>query len=289
MQTVPRHDIDQEFAAWQAEDSERRSFERNLPAVSQHIEGVRLLFDSALMTMKYRCALDPMAEQPQTWRNVMLAMQAGTAMFAAALRTQGTVEVRLHDSEVAIPATGAQTWTNVGYWLNALYLTLICRADKHTDLLCSVSLDFLRASEKGGVVPPHLYSWAESLQRFWSSEGGSYELVERTLELANPESVEEPGGDARVLLAMPPMVLFGHLLVDEDDEFNGALVEALQWHRMYWTSTPENARHSTGYVSLPLLAMTCLAHDKGFVPIEVESPYIPKGLVDRRWVGEFPT
>ncbi|WP_119727946.1 immunity 49 family protein [Thermomonospora amylolytica] len=289
MQTVPRHDIDQDFARQQVEACERRSFERYLPTISERRERVRQLFDSAVMTMKYRCALDPMAEQPQTWQSVTLAMQAGTAMFAAALRTQGTVEVRLHDSEVAIPATGAQTWTNVGYWLDALYLAMICREDERTNLLCSVSLDFLRASEKGGIVPPHLYAWAESLQRFWRGEPGSLERVEQALELAKPHNIEEPGGDAQVLLAMPPMLLFAHLLVDEDDEFNGALAEALQWHRMYWTSTPENARRSIGYISLPLLAMTCLAHDKGFVPIEVESPYIPKGLVDRRWVGEFPT
>ncbi|MBA9001818.1 immunity 49 family protein [Thermomonospora cellulosilytica] len=288
MQTVPRHDIDREFAAQQVEACERRSFERNMPIASERPEGVRRLFDSASMTMKYRCALDPMAEQPQTWQSVTLAMQAGTAMFTAALRTEGTVEVRLGDSEVAIPATGPRTWTHVGYWLDAMYLALICWEEERTNLLCSVPLDLLRASEKGAIVAPHLYAWAESLQRFWRGEPGAHELVQQALDLAKPQNAEEPGGDARVLLAMPPMILFGHLLADEDHEFNGALDEALRHHRMYWTSTPENARSSNGYVSLPLLAMTSLAHQKG-VPIDIESPYIPMGLVDGRWVGEFPT
>ncbi|MBA9001815.1 immunity 49 family protein [Thermomonospora cellulosilytica] len=287
METVPGHDLDREFVAWQVESSEQRSFQRYLPTISERPERVRQLFDSASMTVQCRCALDPAAERPQTWRSVTLAMQAGVAMFAAGLRAQGTLEVRLGDSEVTIPETGPRAWTNVGYWLDAMYLALICRDEERADLLASVPLDFLRASEMGGVVPLYLYSWAESLQRFWRSEGGSYELVERALELADPEDLEEPGADAQVLLAMPPMVLFGHLLADEDHEFNGALDEALRHHRMYWTSTPENARDSRGHVSLRLLAMTSLAHQKG-VPIEVESPYVPLGPVDGRWAGESP-
>ncbi|MGI5458464.1 Imm49 family immunity protein [Streptomyces sp. CA-249302] len=36
------------------------------------------------------------------------------------------------------------------------------------------------------------------------------------------------------------------------------------------------------------LAMACLAHDSG-IPVEVESGYIPKYLVERGRVGDFPT
>ncbi|ESU48014.1 hypothetical protein P376_4005 [Streptomyces sp. HCCB10043] len=36
------------------------------------------------------------------------------------------------------------------------------------------------------------------------------------------------------------------------------------------------------------LAMACFALDAGF-PVEVESDYLPKHLLQRTWIGEFPT
>lgn len=41
-------------------------------------------------------------------------------------------------------------------------------------------------------------------------------------------------------------------------------------------------------MALPLLAMACLAHDGG-IPIEVETDYLPKHLVQRGRLGEFET
>lgn len=41
-------------------------------------------------------------------------------------------------------------------------------------------------------------------------------------------------------------------------------------------------------MALGPLAMACLAYDAGF-PIEIESEYLPKALVERAWVGEFDT
>lgn len=41
---------------------------------------------------------------------------------------------------------------------------------------------------------------------------------------------------------------------------------------------------SEGLVSLGPLAIACLARDAGF-PIEVESEYLPKALLDFAWTG----
>ncbi|MFF1846674.1 Imm49 family immunity protein [Streptomyces sp. NPDC058232] len=45
---------------------------------------------------------------------------------------------------------------------------------------------------------------------------------------------------------------------------------------------------SEGLVALEPLAMACLAYDAGF-PLEIESDYLPKALVERAWVGKFDT
>ncbi|MGA5420707.1 Imm49 family immunity protein [Streptomyces lavendulocolor] len=42
------------------------------------------------------------------------------------------------------------------------------------------------------------------------------------------------------------------------------------------------------YLALGPLAIACLAYDAGF-PIDVESDYLPSELLNRAWLGEFPT
>lgn len=288
MRTVPRHEIDQEFASRQVEAITEKILEDDLPEVGRDTKGVKFLFTSAMMAMRYQCALDPTATKGPTWESVTLAMQAGSALFAAGLRSAGTVEVRIHTSVVTVPATGPQSWTNVGYWLRALYLAMICREKERTDLLCSVTSDFLRASAMRGRADAYVYPWAESLRMFWHREPGHYDRLGEALRLADPEDPNVLDQEAMGLQYYPPLVLFNYLLTGEHDRFNDALFQALEWHRSYWTRTPERARDCDGYIALAPLAMTCLAHEMG-VPVEVESEYIPQGLVDGGWVGEFVT
>ncbi|MFD9124592.1 immunity 49 family protein [Kitasatospora sp. NPDC059571] len=70
--------------------------------------------------------------------------------------------------------------------------------------------------------------------------------------------------------------------------FNEAPAEGLELHRQYWTGDEERAGDSEGFVALALLGVACLAYDAG-VPVEVESAYLPRYLLERRWVGEYET
>lgn len=56
--------------------------------------------------------------------------------------------------------------------------------------------------------------------------------------------------------------------------------------REYWTADEERAKDPEGRIALAPLAITCLAHDGG-IPIEVQSDYLPKHLLQRGWLGEF--
>ncbi|MFF1301237.1 Imm49 family immunity protein, partial [Streptomyces sp. NPDC058296] len=57
------------------------------------------------------------------------------------------------------------------------------------------------------------------------------------------------------------------------------------WHPC---RSADRALSSEGLVALEPLAMACLAYDAGF-PLEIESDYLPKALVERAWVGKFDT
>ncbi|MGV2915085.1 immunity 49 family protein [Streptomyces alfalfae] len=67
-----------------------------------------------------------------------------------------------------------------------------------------------------------------------------------------------------------------------------ALVEALKLHKAYWTLSEERKHSIDGAVALGPPAIACLAYD-GELPIEVESDYLPKHLLQHSWLGEFPT
>ncbi|MEU3510314.1 Imm49 family immunity protein [Streptomyces longwoodensis] len=63
---------------------------------------------------------------------------------------------------------------------------------------------------------------------------------------------------------------------------------ALPTGRRTSTSTTGSipAEDPSGAVALGPLALACLAHDGG-IPIDVESDYLPKHLLQRGWLGEF--
>ncbi|WSK38357.1 immunity 49 family protein [Streptomyces tubercidicus] len=74
----------------------------------------------------------------------------------------------------------------------------------------------------------------------------------------------------------------------EDQAFNDSLANALTWHKEYWTAHETRSLSGDGLVALAPLAIACMAHDAD-MPIDVESEYLPKHLLKRTRVGEFPT
>jgi hypothetical protein len=86
----------------------------------------------------------------------------------------------------------------------------------------------------------------------------------------------------------PPLNLFLQFLKRDVDQFNTALVEALQLHKEYWTKDEDRRLTTDGPVALGPPGVACLAYDVG-MPVDVESEYLPKHLLKRSWLGEFET
>jgi hypothetical protein len=86
----------------------------------------------------------------------------------------------------------------------------------------------------------------------------------------------------------PPLDLFQHYLRREPERFNASLVDALTWHKEYWTANEARSRSAEGLVALGPLAIACMAYDVD-MPIDVESEYLPQALLKRSWVGEYDT
>ncbi|WP_280671881.1 MULTISPECIES: immunity 49 family protein [unclassified Kitasatospora] len=244
--------------------------------------------DMTLAAADWRCVKDPRVGALASWEAWVLAMQTGAALFAAGTAQEGPVECRVGtEGEVRkLPATGPQNYLHAGSWLTAFYLAVICREDDRINQLAQVPLEFLRAS--GMEFDDYVYDGIRALQLAWSGEPQTWDSLVAAIQGTAPENARIASNELMLKILYPPMELFQLYLRRGTASFNQSLVNALTWHKEYWTANKGRSLSATGLVALAPLGMACLAHDAD-MPIDVESEYLPHHLLRRTWVGEFPT
>ncbi|MEU1120919.1 MULTISPECIES: immunity 49 family protein [unclassified Streptomyces] len=243
--------------------------------------------DMMLTVAEARCEVDPDAEEFETWEAWVTAMQLGSAQFVMATAPEGsTVTCRIKEKEWHLPATGAQPHVNAHFWIQAFYLAMICRENERLTEMARVPVSLLRDS--GATFEEYIYSWVETLQCFWlGQEDVSTHLVV-ALDGTGPDSARHVDQEQMSMVLYPPIILFYRYLRGDHAQFNEALTDAIRWHKSYWSGDDDRAMSSEGYVALGPLAIACLARDKGF-PIEVDSEYLPKALLNHAWGDEIDT
>ncbi|MGW5733535.1 MULTISPECIES: immunity 49 family protein [Streptomyces] len=240
----------------------------------------------ALSTMvtraKSHCALDPMAGNIESWEAWVAAMQTGSALFAALTTADDSVDCRIAGESKTIPAIGPQSYTDAGNWVSSFYLALICREQERLNQLARVPIQLLR--ESGVVYDEYIYAWVDALQRYWLGEPEVMERLAQAFDGTSPQAAQVADSETLLKILYPPLELFHRFLLKEHANFNQALVDALTWHKEYWTGDEARAMSSAGLVALGPLALACLAREAG-IPIEVESEYLPKALLEHAWAG----
>lgn len=240
----------------------------------------------ALANANNHCALDPRAARIETWEAWVAAMQIGSALFRAATSSGPTVECLISGKVRTIPSTGPQPHANAGNWLTAFYLALVCRERERLTELSAVPISLLR--ESGAVFDEYVYVWIDTLQTYWKQGPALGDKLTAAIGGTDPEVLQAADRSLMLRVLYPPLNLFYRLLRGDSERFNVELVKALEWHKEYWTAEESRAAQVSGLVTLGPLAMASLAYDSG-ITIEVESGYIPKHLLERGRVGDFPT
>ncbi|MFD9630215.1 immunity 49 family protein [Streptomyces violascens] len=259
---------------------------RSINRLEESPGGFNQTFNSSLTVARSLCATDAAANQLQTWESFVSAMQVSSALFRAASISEGTVECRIDDKMRTISATGPQYYADAGNWVTAFWLAAICRESGRMDQLSQVPLSLLRAS--GAEYDEYLYHWVDSLQTYWLEAPGLVDKLIAAIDASYPTVARNTDRALLDKILYQPINLFHRFLRCDHAGFNDALVEALEYHRQYWTVNEQRADSPEGFVALGPLAIACLAYDSGF-PIDVESDYLPRSLLRRGWVGEFDT
>ncbi|MEU9368010.1 immunity 49 family protein [Streptomyces avermitilis] len=243
-------------------------------------------FSAAVLSLSARCVIDPRAAAVETWEAAVNAMQMGSALFAVTGASEGAVECRINRKLRTLPALGPQSTADAGNWLTAFWLAVICREQERMTQLCEIPLERLRSPE--GQYDEYIYHWVDTLQTYWLRRPGLVEKLTATFEASDPTVARVAPRDLLQGVLYPPINLFYHFVRRDEAGFSPALVEALKLHQVYWTLNEERATDIDGSIALGPLAIACLAYD-GEIPIEVESDYLPKHLLQHSWLGEFPT
>ncbi|WP_446038374.1 immunity 49 family protein [Streptomyces sp. SID1121] len=243
-------------------------------------------FRTALLMVRARSVIDPQAAAVETWEAVVNATQLGSALFEVTAVSEGTVECRIDRTLRTLPAVGPRPTADAGNWLTAFWLAVICRDQGRMTRLCDIPLERLRSPE--GKYDEYIHHWVDVLQTYWQRRPGLVEKLTATLQASDPSVARIAPKDMLQGLLYPPLNLFYHFVRKDEEGFSPALEEALKLHRLYWTLDEDRAADISGSIALGPLAVACLAYDAD-IPIEVESEYLPKHLLERGWLGEFPT
>ena len=242
---------------------------------------------TTLTLAQSHCLLDPRTSIFPTWDSWVNTMQVGSAVFRAARVTEGTAECRIHHEMRRLPATGPRSFTDAPEWIDAFWYAITCRDQERMTELCEVPLDVLRAS--GAEHDEYLYHWVATLQAYWlRQQPRMVEELTAAFRGSHPDSVDIAPRDWLQNISYPPINLFYRFVKHDHDGFNAALVEALDLHKRYWTASENRENDIEGLWAIDPLAVACLAYDGDF-PIDVESEYLPVQMLNRSWLGEFPT
>lgn len=222
---IPRHDFRTDNAA--------EAMAPVVAAVQQAVEGMETSeddrYDALTLTLaaaKWRCLLDPKADELETWESWVLAMQVGSA-HAAGTAQEDPVPLRVGtlDEVRRLPATGPQDYVHAGNWLTAFYLAVICRENDRLKQLAQVPVGFLRAS--GAEFDEYVYAWIETLQNFWFGRQETWNTLLTAVQGTAPEQARIADTDLMSKILNPPLELFQLYLRRDDQAFNDSLVQAL--------------------------------------------------------------
>ncbi|MGW7225130.1 immunity 49 family protein [Streptomyces cyaneofuscatus] len=284
--TIARHDLSA------GPDAERLAdgLDEDLIEEIDDLETTAVLIDSAFssarLSLSARCVADPRASAIETWESTVNALQLGSALFAVTGARDGSVECRINRKLRTIPATGPMSTADAGTWLSAFWLAVICRDQDRMTQLSEIPLERLRSPE--GSYDEYIYHWVDTLQSWWLRRPDLADKLIATIEASDPAVARIAPQDLLQAVLYPPINLFYHYVRNDRDGFTPALADALKLHKTYWTLNEDRAKDIDGSIALGPLAIACLAYDAEF-PLDIESDYLPKHLLQRTWIGEFPT
>jgi hypothetical protein len=209
-----------------------------------------------------------------------IAQQAIVAHFRFVSFPDEKIEIKIGDINLKSKGYETDDSVSTGYWRMALALSVIKRDWESIGHLIDVPESVLRKSNS--ISDEFNFTYVKFLKSLWAS--GSTDYGKKLLETY--DAIEEKNikiQDYSLVLRMisPQLAMYGDALSNNVVEFNKDLEQAL----LSWKSIcEEGAKGSSrdGFFNLEITSIAAFACIRE-LPIEVESDYMPKELVEGKW------
>lgn len=277
---------------WQPNDIQERldyytnRLPKSLANVTKKPSNLSSLLDVSLNYAGYLSVLEP--NSVQIYRALSIAANTISSIFSLA-DLSITEKYDLYVGEgpaFSFPQTGPSTYSDSVTWKEGYFLAAACREKYVLDSLVSRSTDIIRQSSNGVNEYSHLV--VDALKSFYNLETSIEETNEKLIAVADAtdESKIRPlTMDATINIVLPEMELISCILEGNFEHFNESLADALNCHKRHWSSDEKMSGDPRGFIAIGLLGIACFAYDKGF-PIEVESEYIPKCILEKQFFAQ---
>lgn len=199
----------------------------------------------------------------------------GCANFAFACRQGETFDVTINNDTFALTGGPAGAYLHTDVWEKVFYSAVTLRDKKAIEQLLQVPQSvFDNANLKADAFDTALINLMKGL---FEPEANMGDLLEAALIEADPSAIAS--GRRRYVqhILLPLLPVYRCIYTaNAQDEFNEAMVEALEAHKKYWK---KDERERQGWISLPLMAAASHAYDLKGYQLTVETDYIPSFLV----------
>jgi len=211
----------------------------------------------------------------QIVRYLQHVKEFGSANFAFACRQGETFDVTINNDTFALTGGPAGAYLHTDVWEKVLYAAVTLRDKKAIEQLIQVPKSvFDNANISADAFDTALINLMKGL---FEPEANMGNLLEAALIAADPNAIASGRRSYVQNILLPLLPVYRCIYTaNAQDEFNEAMVEALEAHKKYWT---KDRRKQQGWISLPLMAAASHAYDFKGYQLTVETDYIPDFLV----------
>jgi hypothetical protein len=220
--------------------------------------------------------VDP--SSPKVREATRVSAQASAALLALATKPPGeSMTVVLGDQEIELPATGVDSTTHAGRWLDGIRFAVSANDGRSLDTIKSVPTDVVRASSTTG--DEFVYLQVDAWRAFVSGDPRTGELLVAALDAADPGKVEVAPADFVLDQVVPELEVMARLMDRDAGTFNAALEKALKLHKKYW-GKGSRKDDPAGFIAWGPTALARIALGMS-VAVTVESDYVPRVLLEQ--------
>jgi Immunity protein 49 len=290
MINIPFHEVDVDFCSRKLK-FEAEMYEENSQNLGNPDYPNLTLQDVASMAISYAGRLSLLRPCCSDMGNALLtAARALNGHFRLARypRNEQRIEVFVPPAEpLMLTTTGPNGSTNARNWIKAFHLGMIVHETDILNELCKFPTDLMREASNHGVhAGEFTYAQVEMLKAFWRRDPELEEYALKAFkEASDAATLTEDFIDYALNIASYEISLFIRIHV-ETELFNTDLAEAVERHKKhYFIGKDKIVNNSSVFLALGPLAMCALAHGQG-IPIEVESAYIPRCIIEDKYVRQ---